>query len=219
MCSNSSSEILVSVASSKTSYSSSYYPMCSSCEFTMWVSSLVLSIGLMWSYGSENWTDFTLGLWRKRVALWGPELDVLTFLLKSLGLYQCLWLLWRSYYLAEFLLIKRVLWKGGRILNLTSWCINNYLTSLLLMAHAIKIYFRFGSDKFIDLWKDLDWYCWPVCLWKCWNWLGLLWWRKWWSQCVKHTIWVDWVWEIRCKGLGNTLVLNTLGSVAIKESK
>ena len=52
--------------------------------------SLLFPIGLMCSYGSKNWTDFTLGLCHTNVALGGSDIDVSIFLLKYLGLNPCL---------------------------------------------------------------------------------------------------------------------------------
>ena len=42
---------------------------------------------------------------------------------------------------------------------------------------------------------------------------------NWLNKCIQHVIQVDEVWQIRCYGLGNTLVLKTMDTVAIKESK
>ena len=64
--------------------------MCSSCALTRPVSYFLLSIVFMWSYGSMNLTELTLGLLRARVALGGPEIDVSTLLFKDLGIDTCL---------------------------------------------------------------------------------------------------------------------------------
>ena len=44
----------------------------------------------MWSYGSTNWTGFTLGLRWTSVALGVPDIDVSTLFLKSLDIDTCL---------------------------------------------------------------------------------------------------------------------------------
>ena len=63
--------IVLSITSSKFSSSSASYMLCSSFVSIIWVSSLVLSIVLMWQFGSSKWTEIILGLWWLVVALGG----------------------------------------------------------------------------------------------------------------------------------------------------
>ena len=147
--------------------------MCSSCASIRWVSSLVFSMSLMWSYGSTKRIDSNLGLWWEIVALGGPERDISTFLLNYLGLYPCLWSFSRSCYITAFFLISNSPLKG-HVYNFSSCCINNYLTYLLSIPHPKMFSFGYGGYMFLDLSKDLDWYSWPVCLWMCWPWFGPL---------------------------------------------
>ena len=90
ICLNSSSEMVFLFTSLNTSSSLLSSLMCYSCASTRWVSLLVLPIGLMWSYRSKHCTEFTLGLWWTIVALVGPDLDVSTLMLDSLGTIPCL---------------------------------------------------------------------------------------------------------------------------------
>ena len=48
--------------------------------------SLLLSIGLMWSYGSTKRTKLTLSLCRKNADLVGLDIEVSILLFKSLGI-------------------------------------------------------------------------------------------------------------------------------------
>ena len=45
-----------------------------------------MSTVFMWSYGSTNQTELTLGLFLKNLSLGGADIDVSMFLLNSLGL-------------------------------------------------------------------------------------------------------------------------------------
>ena len=131
----------------------------------------------MWLYGSKNRTDFILGLWRKFVALGGPDTDVPLLLLNSLGLDPSLWLFWRRCSIYAFFVINSGSLKGHAY-NFPSCCINNSLTSLLSSPHPKHFPFMYGDENFLDLWKDLDWYCWPVFVWTRWSWFGPFWWWK-----------------------------------------
>ena len=64
----------------------------------------------------------------------------------------------------------------GNVSNFSSCCINTSLTSLLSRIHPIHFSFGYGGDNFFDIWKYLGWYCWHVCLYTYWNWLGTFWW-------------------------------------------
>ena len=137
ICSSSYSVIKLSFVSS---YNSSCSTSASSmyCYFVLirWVSSWVFSIGLIWCYGSSNWTEFTFGLCRAMVARGGSVLDVSVFLLMSFFHDPFLWLFWGSCYLAEFFFINNGPLRG-KLSSLPSCCINNYLTPLLLILHPI----------------------------------------------------------------------------------
>ena len=50
----------------------------------------------------------------------------------------------------------------------------NYLTPLLLIPTVVL---RYGMHKVLDIWKDLDWYCWTLGLWIFWRWFGTFWWK------------------------------------------
>ena len=66
----------------------------------------------------------------------------------------------------------------GHVSNFTLWYINTSLTYLLSSTHPIHFSFRYVSEKSFDIWKGLDWYFWPMCLWKYCKWLGSFWWWK-----------------------------------------
>ena len=51
--------------------------------------------------------------------------------------------------------------------------INSSLNFLLSITHP-NFFFRYIIEKFLGIWEDLDWYCWPVGLWRCWFWFGTL---------------------------------------------
>ena len=86
MCSNHSSEIVLSITPSKNySYLSSSL-MCSLCALIRLVSLLVLSVGLMWSYGSIKRTEFNICLLWTNVSLGGYGIDISKLMLMSLDL-------------------------------------------------------------------------------------------------------------------------------------
>ena len=85
--------------------------------------------------------------------------------------------LWSTLYLDVLFLISNGHMKGN-VSNLPSFCINIFLTDLLSSSHSRHIYFRYGGEKLLDIWKGLDWYCWLMCVCTCWHWLGPLWWIK-----------------------------------------
>ena len=61
-----------------------------------------ISIGLIWSFGSSNRTEFTFSWWRSVVAWKGSVLDVSVFLLTSLGHDKFVWFFWGSCSLDAF---------------------------------------------------------------------------------------------------------------------
>ena len=65
----------------------------------------------------------------------GADLDVLVFLLKSLGLYPFLWVFKRICYLYKILFMNNGPLKG-KFSNFSSFCISNYLTPLLLIPQT-----------------------------------------------------------------------------------
>ena len=48
--------------------------------------------------------------------------------------------------------------------------INNYLNSLFSRPHPIHFSFGYIGENFFDIWKDMGWYCWPVCVFTNWRW-------------------------------------------------
>ena len=74
-----------------------------SCVSIRWVSSWVLYICLMWSYGSSKRYDFNVGLLREILAWGGDVLDVSVFLLVPFSRDLFLWFFWRICYLSELL--------------------------------------------------------------------------------------------------------------------
>ena len=113
ICSSSSSVIKLSFVSSNNSTCSisATYMSCS-CVSIIWVSSWVFYIGLIWSYGSSNWTELTFGRRREILAWLGPVLlDVSLFLLKSFVCDPCLWLFWSSFLCVPFYVCTMVLWR------------------------------------------------------------------------------------------------------------
>ena len=86
--------------------------MCYFCVSVSRVLSLILYIGLMWSYGSTKWTEFNLGLWWEIVTFEGPDIDVSIFLLKYFGLDICLFLFGSSCSIDAFFFINNGPLKG-----------------------------------------------------------------------------------------------------------
>ena len=171
------------MSSNNYSCSTSVYSIFSSCVPIIWVSSWVLSIGLIWQYGSSKRNGFTFGQWQAIVSYIGYVLDVSVFLLSSIGCDTFLWLFWGKFSLTGFLFMNNGHLKG-QISSLTSSCIKNYPQPLFLSTHLIQSYFRYGIDGVLSLWKDLGWYCWLlflccycwlVFLWVSWCWFGTLW--------------------------------------------
>ena len=57
----------------------------------------------------------------------------------------------------------------GKFSSFTSYCINNYLTHLLLIPHTIQYCLSYEFYEVLGIWKDLVWYCWLLFLcWYCW---------------------------------------------------
>ena len=153
-----------------------------SCVSIRWFSSWIFYVGLMCSYGSPNRTEFNFG-WAQAIVAWVEAvfLDVYLFLLKYFARNQFLWLFWRSLWLTFYVFTNVTL--KGKLSSVPSFCINNYLTPLLLSPHPIQSYFRYGIYEFLGVWNNLVWYCWLVFLfWYCWLlfmcwcfWLVFLW--------------------------------------------
>ena len=144
------------------------------CGSIKWVSSFVVYIELMWSYGSSKRTDFTLVLWWSILALGGGDIELSTFLLESFGIDPFLLMLWRSCYIDAFFLIKN----GsliGNVSNFTSCHINISFASWLLSIHLHQSSFIYVIEEGLGIWKNLEWYCWPEILWTWWNWFGPFW--------------------------------------------
>ena len=93
--------------------------MCFLCESVRLVDSLLLSILLIWSYGSKKRPELTLGISYTNVALGRPQMDVSMLLLKSLVIDPCLWLLQGSCFLAGLFLINNAS-PNGNISNFLS---------------------------------------------------------------------------------------------------
>ena len=81
----------------------------------------------------------------------------------------------RSCSISEFFLTNNGPLKGI-VCKFPSFWINIYINYLLLSPHKRQFYFRYRGDNFLDIWKYLDWYCWPIGLWKFWIWFGPFWW-------------------------------------------
>ena len=60
----------------------------------------------------------------------------------------------------------------GDVSNLPPCCINNYITTLLLSPNTWQSSFRYVIEDCFDLWKYMDWYCWPLFFCTCWYWFG-----------------------------------------------
>ena len=140
------------------SFVSSKSSSCSTSESSMlwyyvsiwWVSSWVLSIELIWSYGSSKRTGFNFGWWRAIVAWVGSVLYVSVFLLNSLGRDPFSLLLWRSCSLDYFFFMNNGPLKR-QVYIFPSCSINNYLTPLLLIPHPMQYSFRYGTDEVLCL--------------------------------------------------------------------
>ena len=102
-----------------------------------WVSSCVLSIWLIWSFWYSKRTEFTFGWWQETVARGGDVLDVLVFLLNSLGCDPFLWFFWRICYLAGLLFMNNGTLKGN-VYIFPSLFINNCLTPLLFSINPMQ---------------------------------------------------------------------------------
>ena len=156
------------------------------------VSKRWFSIGLIWLYGSSKRTEFTFCRGREIVA-WGGAVFLDVFLLlKYFACDPCLWFFWRIFSLNDFLWMYNGPLKG-KLSSVTSCCIENSFTPLLLIPHPIQYYFRYGIDEVLGIWNDMGWYfwllflcchcwilflCWCwwlVFLWVCWRWFGPLW--------------------------------------------
>ena len=152
ICSSSYSVIMFSFVSSENySYSTSEYSLLCYFASIRWVSSWVLSIGLIWSYGSSEKTEFTFVRWRAIVAWGGAVLDVSVFLFKYLVHDQLLWFFWRSCSLSEFFFMNNGPLKG-HVYSFPSCCINIALIPLLLIPHQIQSYLRYAIDEFLGIW-------------------------------------------------------------------
>ena len=155
--------------------------MCYLFALTKWLDSVLLSVVSIWSCGSTKRTGFNLCLCLTRVNLWGHEFDVSIFLLKSLGVYPCQLLFWSNCSLAAFFLINNGPLKG-RVSGLPKFFINTFPNSFLSSLHPIHSSFRYVGEKFFGIWKDVDWYCWPIFLFKNWRWFIV------WSIPLRHGI-------------------------------
>ena len=96
-------------------------------------------------------------------------------LFKYLVTYLVLQFFWRSCSVSAFILMNNGPLKG-RVSNFLSCFINNYLTYLLLRPHARHFSFKYGSERFLGIWKDLHCWCLHVFLWICWRLFGTFWW-------------------------------------------
>ena len=130
--------------------------MCSSCSSTRWVSSLVLSIGLMWSCGSKNQTKFTLRVCCTGGDLGGLDLSVSTLLLKSLGINLCLWFFWRSCSIDAFFLTKMVLWKGmfpnfqhAALITISLYCCYYHMQENFILGREVIFTLIFGRINWV----------------------------------------------------------------------
>ena len=104
-------------------------------------------------------------------------IDVSKLLLKSLGLDPFLLLLLRICSRDAFFLINNSPLKR-QVSNYPSFQINNFLQPLLWSLNLISPSFKYGGENLLDIWKDLDWYCWIVFLWEIWSWFGpFYWWQ------------------------------------------
>ena len=133
ICSNYSSGIVFSTASSNTSSYSYLSLVCSLFALARWVASLLLSIVLMWSYGSTKWTEFALCVWSTNMALEVPDLDLSILLLKSLGIDPCLWFFCSICSIAALLWIKKDLWKG-------MFKISHHATSIIISLNCCQVH-------------------------------------------------------------------------------
>ena len=66
----------------------------------------------------------------------------------------------------------------GHVPNFPSGCINTSLNSCLLCPHIRQFSFEYAGENSLDICKDMDCYCWTVCLWKKIHCFGSLWWWK-----------------------------------------
>ena len=161
-------QILCSLTSSNIySYSESYM-MCYSCSSTRWVLPLVLSIGLMWSYG-----------------IWVKKLDWFQFKFMTVNcrfrrnLSWCINILFGVFgYWSMFMIVlkKNFSWwifidqngvLKGHVSNFPSCFISSSLTFLLSNTHPKYFSFRYEVENLLDIWNILYWYCLPICLWTC----------------------------------------------------
>ena len=79
-------------------------------------------------------------------------LDVSVFLLKYLGRDTFLLLLWSRFSLSELLFMKNVPLKG-QVSSFPSFCIDNFLTTLLLIPYPRQFCFRYGIDEVLGILK------------------------------------------------------------------
>ena len=117
----------------------------------------------------KNWTDFTFGQVQAIIAWISPVFwDESLSLLKSFGRDKYLGFLWRICSLGDFALMYNGTLKG-KFSSVPPFWICSYLTLFLLRTHTRQVYFRYGIDDVLDLWKDLCWYGWLVFMcWCCW---------------------------------------------------
>ena len=121
------------------------------CVKISWLSSWVLSIGLVWSLGYSKRTEFNF-CWQREILAWrGSVLDVSVFLLKTFCCDQLLWFFWRRCYLADFFFMNNGN-LNGKLSGFPSCCIINSLTTLLLSPHPIHSSFRYEIDEFLGIW-------------------------------------------------------------------
>ena len=92
----------------------------------------------------------------------------------------------------------------GHVSNFTLCCINDYLTSLLSSTNPIHLIFRYGGEKFLNIWKGLDWYYWLVCLCPFWHCLQPFWW---WNAFPKL------LWGMKSTMFGELVVVMTISAV------
>ena len=94
---------------SKNYYFSVSSMLCYTCVSRRGVSSWVLSVEFIWSYGSSNRNEFTFGQWRELLDWWGAVLDGSVFFLSLLVVihfYYCSEqaVLWINFYLQTMVL-------------------------------------------------------------------------------------------------------------------
>ena len=98
-----------------------------------------------------------------------------------LGLDIGLWFFESNFSSVSFFLINNGPLKG-RVSGLPKFFINTFPNSFLSSLHPIHSSFSYVGEKFFGIWKDVDWYCWPIFLFKNWRWFIV------WSIPLRHGI-------------------------------